>query len=120
MQNEEIRAREKASEILACDSQIKTWENKRKDAVAWLVERGYTGEEVLTVGGEFKVSLSTGMQRVLDADKARDSLGHIYNVVLERKRARVTLSLSDLNGLADLDAVSEMKPATVKATVRRV
>lgn len=118
-QNEEM-ARVKASDVMACESQIKTWENKRREAVAWLIEHGYAGEEILTVGGQYKVSLSAGIQRALDEDKARAILGEIYDAVLSRKQARVTLSLSDLKGLADVEDISKPVETTVKATVKRV
>lgn len=116
-----INAEEMATELFKCDSQIKTWEKKRRDVIQWFVDNGFAGKEVMTKSGDYKVAFSPGIQRALNVDRLVSEIGiELYERLLSKKKDGVKLSLSDVSNLIDVDAVSDDVKATVKATLRKV
>lgn len=117
----ENTAREMATELMRCDSQMKTWETKRRAIIDWFVENGYSGKEVLTVSGDYKVSLSTGIERALNDAKLIDAIGEeMYKMALDRKRDKVKLTMTDVKGIVDPALVADIVEATVRATMRKI
>ena len=119
----EMKIEEIGTELMSLKNAEKGIKARISELVEEAVKRGYAGEDIPTVGGDYVIALSEGTQRALNMDKACQVLGTEFVAnLLNLKRAKIeTLALSDLGTSIDnktKDAISDIVEATVKATIR--
>lgn len=111
---------EHATELARCDGQIKTWTSKRDEHKDWLVSHGYVGVSIPTKSGDMEVAMSSDKERKPVMSKVIAVIGQdMYAQILALKQAKVTLGVSDIKSVCNLDDVCEYIAKTVTATVKK-
>lgn len=113
------------SKLARIDSAIDTLTEQRKAEVQRLIELGCTGQNVPSTSGEIEVRLTCGYESKLNDEKAIELFPDEYAYLLEKKKATVRLTYTDVKrsdrvSWADLEKASDKVYATVKATVKHL
>jgi hypothetical protein len=114
---------ELGTELMSVKNAIEKLEARVRELVDEAEARGLAGTDIPTVGGEYIVALSSGVQRKYNEEKAIDVLGaeRVANILM-MKREKVKLSLSDFGTSIDnktKDLISDLVEATIKAEVKK-
>ena len=113
------------SKLARIDSSIDTLEEQRKELVQRLVELGCTGQNVPSTSGDIVACLTCGYETKLNEGRAKLLFPDEYDQLLEKKRAKVKVTVTDVRSTASVDKeilarACDTVYATVKATVKHL
>lgn len=115
------------SKLARIDSAISTLEEQRKAEIQRLVELGCTGQSVPSTSGDIVACLTCGFESKLNEDRAKLLFPDEYDRLLEKKRAKVKLTVTDVRTNCPMSVDKEILAracdtvyATVKATIKHL